>query len=111
MLDPEIPPEAEGEADGGADVVHRIARGSPAVAIASNSAVSTALPWIIAIGARSAETKGRGGEVVVPAFLRPIHPSNPNRSRPTKMPIRVSLRSWMTYFSKPRFRRRRGSSM
>jgi len=35
MLDPEIPPEAEGEADGGGDAVHRIARDSPAVAIAS----------------------------------------------------------------------------
>jgi hypothetical protein len=35
MLDPEIPPEAEAEADGGEDVAHRIAQGSPAVAIVS----------------------------------------------------------------------------
>jgi hypothetical protein len=35
MLDPEIPPEAEGNADGGGDVVPRIVQGSPAVAIAS----------------------------------------------------------------------------
>ena len=62
MLDPEIPPEAEGEVDGDADVAHRIARDSPAVAIASNSVVSTALPWITAIAARSAETKGRADE-------------------------------------------------
>jgi hypothetical protein len=36
MLDPEIPPEAEGNAGGVEDVVRRIARGSPEVAIASN---------------------------------------------------------------------------
>jgi hypothetical protein len=36
MLDPEIPPEAEGEADGGEGVARRIAQGIPAVAIASN---------------------------------------------------------------------------
>jgi hypothetical protein len=35
MLDREIPPEAEGEADGDADVAHRIARDSPAVANAN----------------------------------------------------------------------------
>jgi hypothetical protein len=52
MLDPEIPPEAEGEADGVEDAVHRIARGSPAVAIGSKSAASTALPWITAIAVR-----------------------------------------------------------
>jgi hypothetical protein len=36
MLDPEIPPEAEGNADGGEGVAHRIGRDSPAVATASN---------------------------------------------------------------------------
>ena len=36
MLDREIPPEAEGNADGGEDVVRRIAQGILAVAIASN---------------------------------------------------------------------------
>jgi hypothetical protein len=36
MLDPEVPPAEEGNADGGEDVARRIARGSPAVAIASN---------------------------------------------------------------------------
>jgi hypothetical protein len=36
MLDPEIPPEAEGNADGGEDVAPRIAQASPAAAIASN---------------------------------------------------------------------------
>jgi hypothetical protein len=35
MLDLEIPPEAEGNADGDADVARRIAPDSPAVAIAS----------------------------------------------------------------------------
>lgn len=80
MLDPEIPPEAEGEVDGDADVAHRIARDSPAVAIASNSAVSTALPWITAIAARSAETKGRADEVDVPVSLRRMLPWSPNRS-------------------------------
>jgi hypothetical protein len=36
MLDPEVPPEAEGNAGGGEDVARQIARDSPAVAIASN---------------------------------------------------------------------------
>jgi hypothetical protein len=36
MLDPEIPPVEEGEADGDADVARRIAQGTLAVAIASN---------------------------------------------------------------------------
>jgi hypothetical protein len=36
MLDPEIPPEVEGEADGGVDAARRIAQAIPAVAIASN---------------------------------------------------------------------------
>jgi hypothetical protein len=36
MLDPEIPPVVEGEADGDADVARRIEQGSPAVAIANN---------------------------------------------------------------------------
>ncbi len=36
MLDPEIPPEAEGNADGGEDVARRIAQGTLAVVIASS---------------------------------------------------------------------------
>ena len=36
MLDPVIPPEVEGETDGVADVVPRIALDTPAVAIVSN---------------------------------------------------------------------------
>lgn len=36
MLDPEIPPAAEGEADGGGDVAPPIAQVTPAVATASN---------------------------------------------------------------------------
>jgi hypothetical protein len=35
MLDREIPPEAEGNADGGGDVARRIAQGTPAVATAN----------------------------------------------------------------------------
>src|SRR5580692_9303164 len=101
MLDPEIPPEAEGEADGDADVAHRIAQDSPAVAIVSNSAVSTALPWITAIAARSAETKARAAAADAPASLRRMLPSSPNRSRRTRMPTRVSLLLWTTCFSRP----------
>jgi hypothetical protein len=36
MLDPEIPPVVEGEADGDGDVARRIVQGTLAVAIASN---------------------------------------------------------------------------
>ena len=52
MLDREIPPEAEGNADGGGDVARRIAQGTPAVATANKLAVFTALPWITAIVVR-----------------------------------------------------------
>src|ERR1700674_4723759 len=101
MLDPEVPPEAEGEADGGADAAPRIAQASLPVAIASNSAASTALLWITAIAARSAGTKGGAGEVAVPASLHPILRSNPSPFRRTRMPIRASLRLWKICFSKP----------
>jgi hypothetical protein len=57
MQDPDVPPEAEGETDGGADavrliVVHTAADTDP-VTIASNSkpaAASIPPPWTIAIG-------------------------------------------------------------
>ena len=84
MLDPEIPPEVEGEADGGGDVVHRIARGSPAVAIASNTAVSTALPWITAIAARSAGTKGPRGRGGRPGFAPAYAPVEPEPLPPNE---------------------------
>jgi hypothetical protein len=48
-LDPEVPPEAEGETGGDGDVVRQIVVGSPLVplaAIVSNRvAASTAHPW------------------------------------------------------------------
>ena len=53
-LDPEVPPEAEGETGGDEDVVRQIVAASPVVAvapaIASNPAAGfTAPPWTIAI--------------------------------------------------------------
>jgi hypothetical protein len=55
-LDPEVPPEAEGETGGGGDVVRQIVVGSPVVslaAIVSNRvAASTAHPWTTAIAPR-----------------------------------------------------------
>ena len=47
MLDPEIPPEAEGETDGGEGVAHRIAA-EWALAATGNTAEFTPLPWITA---------------------------------------------------------------
>jgi hypothetical protein len=55
-LDPEVPPEAEGETGGDGDVVRRIVAGSPVVplaAIVSNRvAASTAHPWTTVIAQR-----------------------------------------------------------
>jgi hypothetical protein len=50
MQDPEIPPEVEGEADGGAVGVHLIiaAVAADKVAIVTTQAASTARPWITA---------------------------------------------------------------
>jgi hypothetical protein len=53
-LDPEVPPEAEGETGGDEDVVRQIVAASPVVAvapaIASNPAAgSIAPPWTIVI--------------------------------------------------------------
>src|SRR5271170_804200 len=105
MLDPETPPVVEGNADGGVADGRRIAQAIPAVATASKLAASTALPWITAIAARSAETKA-SVDAAVPALLRPMLLWNPNHFRPTAMPIRASLPSSMICFSRPRFRRR-----
>ena len=55
-LDPEVPPEAEGETGGDGDVVRQIVVGSPVVpvaAIVSNRvAASTARPWTTATAQR-----------------------------------------------------------
>jgi hypothetical protein len=55
-LDPEVPPEAEGETGGDGDVVRQIAVGSPVVplaAIVSNRVeASTAHPWTTVIAQR-----------------------------------------------------------
>ncbi len=80
-MDPVTPPEAEGEADGVADAAHRIAQANPAVATASNTAASTARPWITAIAAPSPETKDSADEAAAPASLPPTLPSNPSRCR------------------------------
>src|SRR5271155_5947445 len=106
MLDREIPPEAEGNADGGGDVARRIAQETPEVATANKLAVFTALPWITAIVVRSGETKDLADEAAVPAFIRLMLRWNQSRCRSTRTPIRASLRSWVICFSKPRFRRR-----
>src|ERR1700736_2563088 len=52
---------------------------------------------------------GRAGFVPYPPLLMPL--SNPTRSRPTRTPTPASSPSWMIYFSKPRFRKPRASSM
>ena len=76
MLDQETPPEAEGEADGVADAAHRIARDSPAVAIASNTAVSIPPPWITAIAAHWPGTRARadGGRPGFAPAYAPVEP-------------------------------------
>jgi hypothetical protein len=59
-LDPEVPPEAEGETGGDADVVRPIVVANPAVvvaatvaaAIVSNPAAFTARPWTTVIARR-----------------------------------------------------------
>jgi len=49
MVDPEIPPEVEGEVDGGGDVVRRIVQGSLVAATVSRVEF-TARPWITVTG-------------------------------------------------------------
>ena len=77
MLDPEIPPEAEGNADGGGDVARRIAQETPAVATANKLAVFIALPWIIAIAVPSVGDKGSRGRGGRPGFAPSYAPMEP----------------------------------
>jgi hypothetical protein len=50
MLDPEIPPVEEAEADADGDAVRRTAAGRTPAATASSMGESTPLPWITVIG-------------------------------------------------------------
>src|SRR5215469_5666490 len=111
MLDPEIPPEVEGETGDGADAVHPIT----ATAVAEADRIATVITleacirllWTIVIEQCWAMTTARsragwGARDLLPATRR----SNPNRCRCGRTRPRGFLRSSTTCFSWPRSRRR-----
>ena len=101
----------EGEIDGGGDDVRPIVAGKPAATV-SRVAGFIPLPWITTTALRKAVTTDHGqGAVGDPASLLLIHRRNPNRFPIVATSTRAFLRSWMTSFSRLRFRRQRASSM
>src|SRR5215469_8757425 len=105
MQDPEIPPEVEGEADGGAVGVRRIIAADK-VAIVTTQAESTARPWITATVRYWAVTTdikvvAACGQALPRLISRPI----PNRFPPARTQLRASLLSSTICSSWPRSRR------
>src|SRR5215831_17275162 len=104
MQDPEIPPEAEGETGGAADVVHRITATAVAevdrIAIVITLEACIRLLWTIVIERRWAMTTARnragwGARGLLPATRR----SSPNRCRCGRTRHRGFLRLSTTCFS------------
>src|ERR1700722_5357528 len=108
MLDPEIPPVAEGEADDGAGAALRTRVGRLAAATASR-AEATPPRWTTIIETAAwVATRDREGADVPDLGLR-IRRWNRSRCLRVKTRPRVSLPSWMTCSSRRKFRRRRAS--
>src|SRR5246127_412779 len=109
MQDPEIPPEVEGEADGGAVGVRLIIAAVAADKVAivtTQAAASTARPWITATVRYWAVTTdikvvAACGQVLPRLISRRI----PNRFLPARTQLRASLLSSTICFSWPRSRR------
>src|ERR1700689_4789154 len=108
MLDPEVPPAAEGEVDGGADGALRIKERPLVVVTASNTAASTPPRWIIVTERAWAAiiTIIRGREAAdAPALNHRIRRWSRSRCLRVKTPHRAYLLSWTTCSSRRRFRR------
>src|ERR1700691_4940712 len=104
MLDPQIPPAAEGEADGGVDAVPRIGVGPAVVVTASSRAASTPPRWTTTTEPAWAATKAPEA-ADDPALGRRMLRRNPSRCLPVTTPLLASLRSSMTCSFRQRSRR------
>src|ERR1700739_2065090 len=97
MQDPEIPPEVEGEADGGAVGVRLIIAAVAALTdaiVTIQGAASIARRWITVIVRCSAMiTATKVVAACAQALPRHINRQTPNRFPPGKMPVRASLLS------------------
>src|ERR1700740_1883420 len=109
MQDPEIPPEGEGEVDGGAVGVHLIiaaVAAAKAAIVIAQAALSIARRWITAIVRYWAMiTATKPVAACAPALPRLINRQTPNRFPHGKTTVRASLHSSMICSSWPRSRR------
>src|SRR5579883_1118760 len=97
MQDLEIPPEEEGEADGGVAGVRPVIEAAVRDATARTPAASTALPWTTAIAPCWATITAINRAACARDFRPPTRRPIRNRSRRcAKTPIRASLPSSTT---------------
>src|SRR5579872_1623306 len=114
MQDPDVPPVVvEGETGGAEDGVRRTAVVNPQGASVNRWQVEfTALPWTTATAPHSTaattmEPKTDASAPDSPRLIRSLIQSLYHNWM--RAPVLASSPLWMTYFSRPRFRKRRAS--
>src|SRR5580658_5448168 len=111
MLDPEFPPaaEEEGATDGVVDAVLIAADSAAAEAVNVSTAVFTMRPWTIVIAPQWAAAGKGNADAPAPALLHLMCRLSQSRCHNATTQTPGFSPSWMTFSSRPKFRRRRAS--